>query len=176
MPDTKKVVQMPAPAPLGRRKSRLKLTDAVVADFPLQGADPAFGPDEKYPAIYYDTELNGFHVLCHRTSKSYYVQHDVAGKSVVVCIGRTNQLTAQKARRLALAHILEMKNGVNPNEEHRRRNLDAVVQAETDSFTLADAVRLHLYERKKERSKKTILEYEKFFSTHLRGFLDRPLT
>src|SRR5271157_1905900 len=114
MPDSKKVVQMPAPTPLGRRKGRVKLTDAVVADFPLQGADRAFGPAEKYPAIYYDTELNGFHVLCHRTSKSYYVQHDVAGKSVIVCLGRTNQLTAQKARRLALAHILTMKDGINP--------------------------------------------------------------
>src|SRR5208283_754185 len=144
MPDSKKVVQMPAPTPLGRRKGRVKLTDAVVADFPLQGADRAFGPAEKYPAIYYDTELNGFHVLCHRTSKSYYVQHDVAGKSVIVCLGRTNQLTAQKARRLALAHILTMKDGINPNEEHRRRNLDAIIQAETDAFTLADAVRLHL--------------------------------
>jgi len=157
-------------APPSRRKERVKLTDAAVGDLPLQG------PDEKYPPIYCDTEVKGFYVLCHRTSKSYYVQHDIAGKSVVVHVGPVNAWTAQKARKQALAHKLAMKNGINPNDDRKTRSLEAAAKAETEAFTLADAVRLHLYQRKKERSDKTIAEYKKIFDTHLAHLMDKPMT
>jgi integrase len=161
-----KVVQMPVPK---RRKGRTKLTDAAVRDLPLQQ------PEEKHPAIYYDTDLRGFYVLCHRTSKSYYVSRDISGKSVTVCLGRTNELTAKDARDKARAEIQKMRDGRNPNDERRKKALEALAQAETEGFTLADAVRLHLYERKKERSEKTIREYEKVFNTHLKPFMDKSL-
>lgn len=188
MPQTaNNVVAMPAPVIPNRRKARLKLTDANVKTFPFQGADDAgaarreqrahaFGPEEKLPAIYYDTEVKGFFVLCHRTSRSYYVQHDIAGTSVMVNLGRVDTLPVKEARKLAMAAIVQMKNGINPNDEKKDRKLQAIVDAETDGFTLADAVQLHLYERKKERSDKTITEYKKIFDTHLKHLMDKPLT
>lgn len=181
------VVQMPAPVIPARRKVRLKLTDANVKGFPFQGADDAgaakreqrahtFGPDEKLPAIYYDTEVKGFFALCHRTSRSFYVQHDINGKSVMVNLGRVDTLQVKEARKLAMAAIVQMKNGINPNAEKDARKLKALVDAETDAFTLRDAVQLHLYDRKKERSDKTISGYEKIFKTHLAHLMDKPLT
>jgi hypothetical protein len=142
MPQTNtNVVQMPAPVIPARRKSRLKLTDANVKAFPFQGADDAgackrekrewtFGPDEKLPAIYYDTEVKGFFVLCHRTSRSYYVQHDINGQSVMVNLGRVDTMPVKESRKLAMAAIVQMKNGINPNDEKKDRRLQAIVDAE----------------------------------------------
>ena len=184
------VVQMPAPVIPARRKARLKLTDANVKAFPFQGADDAraakheqrahtFGPDERLPAIYYDTEITGLFVMCHRTSRSYYVQHDINGKSVMVNLGRCDTLKlAGKTglRAVAMATLASMKSGVNPNEQKQARKLKALADAETDAFTLRDAVKLHLYERNKQRSEKTITEYQRIFDTHMAHLMDKPVT
>lgn len=164
------VVVMPAPVIPKRRTARMKLTDANVKALPFQGAG------EPLPAILYDTEVRGFFVLSHRTSKSYYVQHDVAGRSVMVNFGRVDTMPVKDARKIAMGLIVQMKNGNNPNEDKKRRTLCAIVAAETDAFTLADAVRLHLHERKRERSEKTIKEYQKIFDTHLKDLMDKPVT
>lgn len=169
------VVQMPAPVIPARRKGRLKLTDANVKNLPLQGADRIFGPEEKLPAIIYDTEVRGFFVLCHRTSKSFYCQHDIAGRSVMVNLGRTDTITVKDARKLAMGAIVQMKNGVNPNDEKKGRRLQAIVDAETDAFTFRDALNAHLYERKRERSAKTIHNYVNIAETHLSDLMDKPM-
>lgn len=188
MPQTAaNVIEMPAPVIPNRRKGRLKLTDANVKTFPFQGADDAgaakregrghtFGPEERLPALYYDTEVRGFYVLCHRTSRSFYVQHDIAGQSVAVNLGRVDTISVKDARKAAMSAIVQMKNGINPNDQRKHRKLQAIVDAETDGFTLADAVQLHLYERKKERSEKTIAEYQKVFDSHLKHLMDKPMT
>jgi integrase len=168
------VVQMPAPVTPVRRKGRLKLTDANVKNLPLQGADSVFGPHEKLP--YYDTEVRGFFVLCHRTSKSFYCQHDIAGRSVMVNLGRADTITVKDARKLAMAAIVQMKNGINPNDEKQQRKLQGLIDAETDAFTFRDALNAHLYERKRERSAKTIHNYLNIAETHLADLMDKPMT
>jgi len=61
---TSNVVQLPAPAPLPKRRTaRVKLTDAAVRDFPLQGQDPLYGPEERLPAILHDEEVRGFFLM-----------------------------------------------------------------------------------------------------------------
>jgi integrase len=172
-PKTANVLQMPAPPK--RRKDRLKLTDATIRNFALQGQDATFRPDEPLPAILYDSECRGFFVLSHRTSKSYYVQHDIAGRSVMVNLGRTDTMLVKEARKLAMATIVQMKNGINPNDDKKQRTLQAIVDAETDAFTFRDALNLHLYERKRERSAKTIHNYLNVAETHLADLMNKPL-
>lgn len=159
------VVEMPKPK---RRTARFKFTDAAVRDLALQGVD------EKLPALYHDEELKGFFILCHKGTKGYYVQRDIAGKSVVVHLGATNLMTARDARAKAAKTLLLMKEGVNPNEEKREAARASVTKAETEGFTLRDAVEFHMG-RKRERSEKTLLEYRRIFNTHLNGFMDKSL-
>ena len=51
-------------------------------------------------------EVRGFFVMCHRTSKSYYVQHDIAGQSVMVNLGRVDTTQVKDARKLAMSAIV----------------------------------------------------------------------
>lgn len=168
----KNVIEMPRPK---RRTARFKFTDAAVRDLPLQGQDARHGAEEKSPALYHDEELRGFFILCHKSTKSYYVQRDIAGKSVVVCLGPTNLMTAREARDKARKTLVLMKDGVNPNEQRKESALANQAKSETEGFTLAEAVQLHLYERKRERSEKTIREYQRIFDTHLKTLMDTSL-
>lgn len=155
-----------------RALDRLKITEDRVRRLPLM--DPA---KDKYPVIYLDSELRGFMVIAHRESKSYYVQADVHGKTVRVKIERTDRIDAKEARERAAELLVEMrKTGRNPNEVRRERAEASFIEDETRNFTLREAVDLHLNKRRKVRSEKTITEYQKIFDTHLRDWMDRPVT
>lgn len=156
------VVMMPAPKKAHKKLARLKLTEDRVKRIP-----PMNPAKDKYPVPYLDTDLKGFMVIAHRESKSYYAQRDIRGKTTRMVIGRTDLMDASEARQRARKLLATMADGINPNDQR--------AQEEAEGFTLKDAIQAHLYERKKERSDKTVKEYEKSFNTHLSDFFTKPL-
>jgi integrase len=156
------VVMMPAPKKAHKKLARLKLTEDRVKRIP-----PMNPAKDKYPVPYLDTDLKGFMVIAHRESKSYYAQRDIRGKTVRVAIGKTDLMDASEARQRARKLLATMADGINPNDRR--------AQEEAEGFTLRDAIQAHLYERKKERSDKTLKGYENAFNTHLSDFMTKPL-
>ncbi|WP_294767598.1 tyrosine-type recombinase/integrase [uncultured Rhodoferax sp.] len=94
----------------------VKLTKSKVESLPVPtGASPAF---------YWDMELKGFGVrVSPKGVRSYIVQRAVkgAGKNPRFTIGRHGILTCDEARKRAMAKLLEMMDGVNPQTEKKRK-------------------------------------------------------
>ena len=71
--------------------------------------------DEKRQKIYWDTDLSGFGVRVTRNSKSYICQTRVNRRTVRYTIGRTNQISAHNARRMAKDKLHSMLQGEDVN-------------------------------------------------------------
>lgn len=76
---------------------------------------------ELVPAIYRDSELIGFAVRVNVNYKSYIVEKKVLGKTVRSTIGLHGNITLVQAREIAREKLLLMSQGINPNEEKRKR-------------------------------------------------------
>src|SRR4051794_9051936 len=70
--------------------------------------------------LYRDTELKGFGIRVGSTSKVFFVESQVAGRTVPVTIGKYGPLSPDMARKLALKHLANMSQGQNPNAEKKR--------------------------------------------------------
>jgi integrase len=76
---------------------------------------------ELVPAIYRDSELIGFAVRVNSSYKTYIVEKKVLGKSVRSTLGLHGNITLAQAREMAREKLLQMSQGLNPNEEKRKR-------------------------------------------------------
>lgn len=156
---------------------RTPFTEARVKAFPLM--NPA---TDKYPVIHLDEKKPGFMVICYRDFKAYYVQADRPDpdgrrgfKTTRLKIDRTDTISLKDAWETADAWLADLRKGVHPKEKEHEDAKVTAIERERKTFTLRDAVRLHLDESPKIRSEKTVHEYRKIFDTHLRDWMDRPL-
>ena len=77
-------------------------------------------------------------------------------------------MTAHTARTEAKSVLVDMQQGINPNEEKKK--------SRTRGVTLCDAWEMHEYTlRSKKRSQKTIDGYEYCINHYLNDWIDRPL-
>ena len=112
---------------------------------------PLVGPDEPVrQRVYWDSELAGFGLRVGRKAKSFIVQRDMAGRTVLHTIGRTPPWTADEARRRARELIVDMDKGIDPNARSRQEEAEQR-QAEWQRFTLADAVDEHVANMRAKR-------------------------
>ncbi len=87
---------------------RIKLTKRTVDRLESDGRE----------RFYWDTELPGFGLRIRASGRKYFiVQFRANGRERRMTIGQYGTLTADLARRRAIAHIAEARNGVDPAAE-----------------------------------------------------------
>ena len=116
-------------------------------------------------ALYWDTRLRGFGVLCSgvTNSKSFVVQRDLPdGRARRVTLAPTNVIGLEEARRRAEAKLAELYSGVDPKAAARERT------------TLREILEDYIASRPSLRAT-SIEEYRRGVTGHLAAWLDRPL-
>lgn len=98
--------------------------------------------------------------------KSFSVYKRVSGgRPVRVTLGKYPGLTPVRARSLALKHLAELSDGVNPNEQRRVEALSVITLAEVYSA----------YRDSRNLKETTLRGYDGVIRNHLRDFEPRPL-
>lgn len=151
--------------------NRFKLTQSSVKDrcTPPEPGDTNGNGKPVTQKLYWDSELKGFGVVLGKTAKTFIVQKDIRGRSVRVKIGRYPAWTVDMARKRARELIVQMDQGIDPNQVKREQAAKGV--------TLSQAVEMHLAamraKRAAQRSMETIREEA---DRHLSDWLERPLS
>ena len=111
------------------RGTSLKLTKTKVESLPV--------PTDKDQVFYWDSETKGFGVrVTANGARSYIVQRPVHGKTRRFTLGPHGVLTCDEARKRAMEKLLEMMDGINPQEEKRKK----VAQTETLREVMEDYI------------------------------------
>jgi integrase len=136
---------------------RIKLTEKAISKI------EAPNPSGKQ-ALYWDTELRGFAVLCSgkTNSKSYIAQRDLPnGLTRRLTVGAVNELALDKARKRAADILDDLRRGLDPKRKSGR-------------VTLRETFEDYLLARKDLRPA-TIKSYRQGVERYLTLWLDRPL-
>jgi integrase len=136
---------------------KAKITQSLVEKAPIPPAGKS--------ALYADSEMRGFYLIVTQSKRSFYVQSLVNGKQVRTKLGDHPSMDAKQARDAARRTLVEMRSGMNPNEERRK--------ARSRGITLRDALGLHLSAR--QLAQRTKEDYEYNLDQYLRDWLDKPL-
>lgn len=112
--------------------AKLRLTAGTVNKLPLRTAGQE---------LFYDTRLRGFGLRVGTTSKVYFAEKRVDGRTVRHTIGEHGPLTADQAEELAKVKLLQLATGHNLNAEAKARGdaakaAGAAKQAQ-EKYTLA---------------------------------------
>ncbi|GAB1257635.1 tyrosine-type recombinase/integrase [Aurantivibrio plasticivorans] len=98
--------------------------------------------------------------------KSFSVFKRVSGGSPVrITLGKYPGLSPVRARTLALKHLADLSDGVNPNEQRRVEAMHTVTLGET----------FEGYKRARKLKVSTLRGYEGVVSNHLKMLVDKPL-
>lgn len=138
--------------------TNMNLTNAVVQKTTL--------PAGKVQHFLRDEKLPGFGVRISKTAKTFYVERKVNGQTVRTSIGKFPEITTQEARNKAMELASVMADGLNPNDEKRKKTLK--------SRTLEDY--LTEYFEHKKLAKNTILDMNGTIRRHLTDWLNMPLS
>ena len=126
----------------------VKLTKHVIDNIPFP---------EKGQVFYRDTLLKGFGLRVGKTTKAYYAEKRVKGKTVRITIGTHGQVTPEQARREAQKLLGVMAVGQNPIDEERANNAQNVNLIEAfDAFMTA----------RKSLKERTISDYNKIIKKY----------
>lgn len=107
----------------------MKLTKTKVESLPI--------PTDKDQVFYWDSETKGFGVrVTANGARSYIVQRPVHGKTRRFTLGPHGVLTCDEARKRAMEKLLEMMDGINPQEQKRKK----VAQTETLREVMEDYI------------------------------------
>jgi integrase len=118
--------------------------------------------------LYLDTDLPGFGLCVGATTKSFFAQRSVRGRSVRCTIGRYPVFTVDQARREAQQALAKMARGLDPVDEARK--------ARVRGLMLRQALELCTQTMQtRGRSERTISDYTYSIETYLKDWLDRPL-
>lgn len=129
---------------------KLKLTQAVVKNFRLsEGA--------KQSDIL-DTEQPGFGVRVGAKSKTFFVTSRVNGRVVRATVGKFPAMNVEDARKKARKMLVDMGDGINPNDERKGRG--------ESNLSLAAVFTSYLSTRK-TLAESTAKEYRAVFDRHL---------
>ena len=104
---------------------RIKLTKRTVDRLESDGRE----------RFYWDTELPGFGLRIRASGRKYFiVQFRAKGRERRMTIGQYGTVTADAARRRAIAHIAEARNGVDPAAERDAARSRVTMGALADRF------------------------------------------
>jgi integrase len=138
---------------------KIKLTQSVVKN--LQP------PNGKKQADVWDSEQPNFGVRIGASgSKTFIVISRVNGRVVRSTVGKFPTMNLEDARKRARKILVDMADGVNPNEERRERN--------QGTLTLRSVFESYLQTRK-NLSENTIKEYKGTFERHLSPWKNRQV-
>lgn len=146
---------------MSKTSTQIKLTKTAVDE-----AEPLTEGGATRQKLYMDTELKGFGLCVGATSKTFFAQRDIDGRTVRVTIGRHGVFTVAQARDEARTLLMQMSKGVNPNREKEKRR--------TASITVEKAVEAHLGSNKK-RAERTKSGYAYLVKQYLGDWEKRPL-
>ena len=136
---------------------RQKLTKAVV-DKIARTARPG--------QRFWDAKLPGYGLRIGARTITYFVQHDIRGKTVIVTIGRHGEKTPAQARKKAEKTLSKMRDGINPNAEKRREKALGV--------TLEEACAEYL--NTKDLAPSTRKDYDRIVNSVLKDWRHKPIT
>ena len=118
--------------------------------------------------IWWSSELDHFGVRAGGREKTFVVGHRVNKQWKLVALGRSGEITVQKAIRDAKQILGEMVGGIDPVARERGRT--------AGGMTLRQAWELYQQAMKKlGRSPATLRDYQAKIDAHLSDWLDRPL-
>lgn len=146
---------------MAKTSLQVKITKTVADE-----AQPTIVDGAPRQRLYLDSELKGFGLCVGAKAKTFFVQRDIAGKTVRVTVGRYGVFTVAQAREDARELLIKMTKGINPNREKERRR--------TVSMTLEDALSMHL-DSNKQHAKRTTGNYRYLVDQYLSDWLKRPL-
>lgn len=138
--------------------AQVKLTEKTVRRLPAP--DPS-----GRQALYWDTAMPGFGVLCSGTSaiKTYVVRGTIRGSGIRKTIARVNLISLSHARLRATEMMLNFSGGIDPR----------AAKTNGDGVTLREALDAYLnLKNLKPRSKEGL---RAVVERHLSGWLDLPL-
>lgn len=149
--------------------NKIKLTKTEVEKLPF--ADTGKQVD------YYDSDLDGFGIRVSATGKKYFVRSHIGNRRLRVMMKSAKLVSADQARKEALAMLGDMAKGVDPNQASREKIRQAEEQRAKEkqqSITLQQA--LDEYLQKGKLKPRTITTYQDLFRLYLADWLDRPAT
>ncbi len=122
---------------------------------------------ELTPAIYRDSELIGFAVRVNNSYKTYIVEKKVLGRTVRSTLGLHGNITLAQAREMAREKLLQMSQGINPNDEKKKKisDEDDRVKLEKQKPTVKEA--FQNYMSLKTLKPKTIDDYTTVIDKYL---------
>jgi integrase len=121
---------------------------------------------ESGQVFYRDTELKGFGLRVGKSTKAYYAEKRVNGKTVRVTIGTHGQITTEQARKEAQKLLGIMTTGHNPTDEKK--------QSKAKAITLGEAFAEYLNARK-SLNPRTIYDYKGVMRNCFKDWQDKAL-
>lgn len=138
--------------------AKTKITKVVVDRIPFT---------ESGQLMVCDTELAGFYLIVGTQAKTYVAQKDIRGRTVRYTIGRHGHFTPEEARKIAKDKLHLMAQGINPNEQDKRkRDKNVTLRKVLESYC---ATRKSLGERTKT-------DYEYHIGKYLADWQDWLMT
>lgn len=138
-------------------EQKFHFTKQAIEDLPLPDTRIEYG-DEKISELRLRVTSTGV--------KSFSVFKRVSsGSPVRITLGKYPGLSPVRARTLALKHLADLSDGVNPNEQRRVEAMSAVTLGET----------FEGYKRARKLKVSTLSGYEGVVSNHLKKLVDRHL-
>lgn len=121
-----------------------------------------------------DHIISALHTVQGATSSSYVVKARIKGGNVVsITIGKTTTWSAALARKEAQKILLELSQGINRNQERKKRQAEEAM-ASAKSITLRQALAKYVDLRPIKASTKH--EYRLVIEREYRDWLDKPIT
>lgn len=136
----------------------MRLTKSAVDSLELISSGQTF---------FWDDVLKGFGIRLTPTAKTYVVQGRVNGKNRRVSIGRHGVVTAEQARKKAMAVLSEMNGGKDPSIEKKRQK--------TLSLTLQEVSEDYIRDRRKLKPS-SIADIRKHLRTTFSDWSNKPVT
>src|SRR5579859_1511095 len=121
---------------------------------------------ERGQANYTDAALPGFGVYVGQSSKTYFVQRDLRGRTVKLIIGKHGVFTAEEARHEARLLLNQLARGIDPRRTREQQAARALTLRQAwQEFKAARAIR-----------RQTKNDYGRAIERYLSRWLDRPLS
>jgi integrase len=135
----------------------IRLTKRIIDGLPLTASGQV---------LYRDEELTGFGLRVGTRSRVFFVEAQVARRTVRTTIGKYGLITPEQARRLALRTLGEMAQGVDTNA--KRRTVSA------QSITLRQAF-ARFFTEKPSLAGSSKSNYQRSVDLYLADWADRPI-
>jgi integrase len=116
--------------------------------------------------FHWDTQLTGFGVKATKSGKSYVVEGQVNRKRRRYVIGNVEVFALEQARKRAQSILVDMANGIDPNQRKRGEIVEAI--------TVAEAFE-NFFKMKSGLAENTITDYRRTCDKYLVKWANRPL-